>query len=82
MTLPSTRFIEDVNNRRRNFISLNLDTVPRNSAPGGGAYIKVSAWVGIIARKAKRTQIHFSNNVFAAITSLDLKVPKEICLTN
>ena len=49
--------------------------VPRNSTPGGFAYIWHSEWVGIIAIKTERTQIHFLSDVFIAVASLDLKVP-------
>ena len=34
-----------------------------------------SNWVGMIARKTERRQIHFLSDVFAAIASLDLTVP-------
>ena len=34
-----------------------------------------SNWVGIIAVKTERRQIHFLSDVFAAIASLDLTVP-------
>ena len=70
------RFREDVNKRRHNFILfLNLDMVFRNSTPGGFAYIWQSRWVGIIAIKTERTQIHFLSDVFAAVASSDRKVP-------
>ena len=49
--------------------------VPRNSTPGGFAYIRQSKWIGIIATKTERTQIHFLSDVFVAAVSLDLKVP-------
>ena len=50
--------MEYVNKQRRNVISLSdLDTVPRNSSPGGFAYIGQSKSVGIIAIKTERTQI-------------------------
>ena len=32
-------------------------------------------WVGIIAIKTERTQIHFLSDVLVAVASLDLKVP-------
>ena len=70
------RFMECVNKQRRNFISLSeLDMVPWNSTPWGFAYIWQSKWVGIIAAKTERTQIHFLSDVFVAAPSLDLKVP-------
>ena len=69
-------FREDVNKRRHNFILfLNLDMVLRNSTPGGFAYIWQSKWVGIIAIKTERTQIHFWSDVFASVASSDRKVP-------
>ena len=54
---------------------LNLDMVPRNSSPGGFAYIGLSKSVGIIAIKTERTQIHFLSDVLVAVESLDLTVP-------
>ena len=48
---------------------------PRNSTPGGFAYILQSEWVGIIAIKTERTQIHFLSDVLIAVASLDLEVP-------
>ena len=53
--------------------------VPWNSASGGFAYIWQSKWVGIIAVKTKRTQIHFLSDVLVALASLDLKVPNNVC---
>ena len=38
---------------------------------------KVSAWVGIIAVKTEKTQIHFLRDVLVAVASLDLKVPNQ-----
>ena len=49
--------------------------VPRNSTQGGFAHIWQSKWIGIIAIKTERTQIHFLSDVFVAAASLDLKVP-------
>ena len=46
-----------------------------HSASGGFAYIWQSKWVGIIAVKTKRTQIHFLSDVLVAVASVDLKVP-------
>ena len=61
--------------QRRNLISLSeLDMVTWNSASGGFAYIWQSKWVGIIAVKTERTQIHFLSDVLVAVASLDLKV--------
>ena len=54
-------------------LSLNLDMVPRNSTPGGFAYIWQSRWVGKDWKNA--------NSLFKwrfrcrGVTSLDLKVP-------
>ena len=68
-------FKEDVNKRPRNFILfLNLNMVLRNSTPGGFTYFWQSMWVGIMAIKTKRTQIHFWSDVFAASASSDSKV--------
>ena len=49
--------------------------VPRNSTPGGFAYIWQSKWEGIIAIKTEKTQIHFLSDVLVAVASLDLKFP-------
>ena len=49
--------------------------VPRNSTPGGFAYISQNEWVGIIAIKTERTEIHFLSDVLIGVASLDLKVP-------
>ena len=49
--------------------------VPKNSTPEGFAYIGQSKWVGIIAIKTERTQIHFLSDVLIAVASLNLKVP-------
>ena len=49
--------------------------LPWNSTPGGFAYNWQSKWVGIIAIKTERTQIHFLSDVLVAVASLDLKVP-------
>ena len=48
-----------------------------NSASGGFAYIWQSKWVGIIAVKTKRTQIHFLSDVLVAVASLDLRDPND-----
>ena len=45
--------------------------VPRNSTPGGFAYIWQSKCVGIIAKYTERTQIHFLSDVLIAVASLD-----------
>ena len=57
------------------FLFLNLDMVLWNSTSGGFAFIWQSKWVGIIAIKTERTQIHFLSDVLVAVASLDLKVP-------
>ena len=61
------------------FPLLNLDIFLRNLTPGGFTYIWQSKWVagyiGIVAIKIERTQVHFLSDVFAAVTSSDLKVP-------
>ena len=57
-------FLEDVNRPRRNVILfVNLNMVLTNSTPAGFAYIWRSKWVGIIAIKTERTQIHFWSDV-------------------
>ena len=49
--------------------------VPRNSTPGGFACIWQSKWVGIIAIKTERTQIHFLSDVLVAVALFYLNVP-------
>ena len=68
--------MENVNKQRRNFILfLSLDMAPWNSTSGGFAYIWQSKWIGIIAIKTERTQIHFLSGVLIAVALFDLKVP-------
>ena len=74
--LPNFTFSGGRIRPRRNFIIfLNLNVVLRNSTPGGFAYIWQSKWVGIIAMKTERMQVHFWSDVFAAVASSDRKVP-------
>ena len=56
------------------FLFRSLNMVPWNSALGRFAYNWQSKWVGIIAIKTERTQIHFLSDVIVAVASLDLKV--------
>ena len=42
---------------------------------GSSTFDKVSAWVGIIAIKTERTQIHFLSDVLIADASLDVIAP-------
>ena len=52
--------MKNVNKQRRNFISLSeLGYEPQGNNFRGFAYICQSKWVGIIAIKTERTQIHF-----------------------
>ena len=56
------------------FLFPTLNLVPWNSASGGFAYISQSKWLGIIAIKTERTQVHFLSDVLVAVASLDLQV--------
>ena len=70
--------MKNVNKQRRNFISLSeLGYEPQGNNFRGFAYICQSKWVGIIAIKTERTQIHFlfSSYVLVSVAPLDLKVP-------
>ena len=70
--------MKNVNKQRRNFISLSeLGYEPQGNNFRGFAYICQSKWVGIIAIKTERTQIHFLflSDVLVAVAPLDLKVP-------
>ena len=71
-----SRFKEDVNKQRRNFLSLSeLEYGHLTVRSGGFTHIWQSKWAGIIAVKTKRTQIHLLSDVPVAVESLDLKVP-------
>ena len=59
------------------FLFYYLDMVPRNSTPGGFANIWQRKWVGIIAIKTERTQIHFLSDILITVASLDLKVAND-----
>ena len=59
------------------FVFLLLDMVPRNSTPGGFANIWKSKWIGIIAIKTERTQIHFLSDILFPVAPLDLKVAND-----
>ena len=65
--------MKNVNKQRRNFISLSeLGYEPQGNNFRGFAYIWQSKWVGIIAIKTERTQIHFLSDVLVAVASSDL----------
>ena len=60
-------FMEDVNKRRRNFLSvfLNLSAVSKKSTPGKLLYIRHFRRIGIInATKFGKTLFHFKSDVF------------------
>ena len=61
--LPKFAFysMENENKQPQNFISFSElgYIVPWNSTSGGFAYIWQSKWLGMIAIKTERTQIHF-----------------------
>ena len=68
--------MENVNKQWRNFILfLKLDMAPWNSTSGEFAYSWQSTWIGIIAIKTERTQVHFLSGVLVAVASFDLKAP-------
>ena len=77
--MPNLTFYGDVKKRPSDdeisFLSLKQGMVLRNSTQEGFACILTieSKWLGIVAMKAKRTQIHFLSDVFAAVASSDLK---------
>ena len=52
-----------------------MEILLRNSIPGGFADISQSKWIGKIAIKTERTQIHFLSVVLVAVASLNLKLP-------
>ena len=72
------RFMSDVTSDDKiQFLFLYSDMVPRNSTPGGFAYIWQSKWGGIISIKTERKQIHFLSDILIAVASLDLKVAND-----
>ena len=73
--MPNFAFYRGRKQPPRNlFLFLSLDMVSWNSPSGGFAYIWQRKWVGIIAIKSERTQIHFLIDVLVAVASLDLYV--------
>ena len=73
-----SRFMGDITSDDKiQFLFLYLDMVPRNSTPGGFANIWQSKWVGIIAIKTERTQIHFLSDILIAVASLDPKAAND-----
>ena len=62
-----SRFIDNVNIRRRISLALNLDIFLKNSTPGEFAYTKHSDRVKIIALKFHRSRSHFLSDIFAAV---------------
>ena len=71
---PNFAFCEE---RKQATTKLNFSSElgygPLDSVSGGFAYIWQSRYVGIVAIKTERTQIHFSSDVLVAIASLDLR---------
>ena len=68
--------MEDVNKRRRNFISLSELEYSHLKFSFRRVRIHLTRkWVGIITIKTEGTQIHFLSDVLLAVGSLDLKVP-------
>ena len=70
--------MEDVNKQRRNFVSLSETGYGLLKFRFGRIRPHLTKWVGIIAIKTERTQIHFLSDVFVAIRSLDLKLPYRV----
>ena len=74
--MPNFAFYEERKQATTKFNSLSeLGYEPQGNNFRGFAYICQSKWVGIIAIKTERTQIHFLSDVLVAVASLDLKVP-------
>ena len=68
----------DVNKQRRNFVSLSETGYGLLKLSFRRIRLYLTKWVGIIAIKTERTQIHFLNDVFLAVRSLDLKLPYRV----
>ena len=66
--------MEDVNKQRRNFVSLSETGYGLLKFSFGRIRPHLTKWVGIIAIKTERTQIHFLRDVLVVVASLDLKV--------
>ena len=65
--------MEDVNNQRRNFISLSeLGYGPKEFYSRRVLPHLTSKWVGIIAIKTEKDAIHFLSDVLIAAASLNL----------
>ena len=64
--------------QRRNLISLSeLEYGPLKFS-FRRVRLQLTKWVGIIAIKTEKTQIHFLSDVLVAVAPLDLKVPNPI----
>ena len=74
--------MEDVNKRRRNFLSLSKrEHGPKKSTPGKFAYIRHFQRIGINATKPfEKTLIHFESEVLAAVAVIDAKAPWSVVL--
>ena len=67
--------MKDVNKRRRNFLSLNLNAVPKKATLEKFAFFRHFHRIRIKAKKFEKTPIHFKSDVFAAVAVVDVKTP-------
>ena len=72
--------MEDVNKRRRNFLSLSILECGPLETPGEFAYNRHFQRTGIIATKFEKTPIHFKSDVFTAVAVVDAKSPYSLPL--
>ena len=68
--------MEDVNKRRRNFLSLSkLECLSKKSTPAEFAYIRHFQRIWINVTKYEKTLTGFKSDVFAAVAVDDVKTP-------
>ena len=71
-----SRFMEDANKRRRNFLLfLNISSIPKKSTPGKFAYIRYFKRTKINATKFEKNAIHLKVTFSLPSPSAMLKVP-------
>ena len=72
-----SRFMENVNKRRRNFFSLSkLESGPQEiNSKEIRPHSTFSVPIGISATKFEKTRIHFKSDFFAAVAVVDAKAP-------
>ena len=72
--------MEDINKRRRNFLSSSILECGPQETPGKFTYNRHFQRTGIIATKFEKTPIHFKTDVFTAVAVVDAKSPYSLPL--